>query len=157
MKSLIIYASLSFAAGCFGGLLNSLAVWLFGQIGITSALGVAIAPPLTSSWLYQRLVWGGIWGALFLLPLMSQRPVVRGLIYSFGPTAIQLFLIFPYVAGKGIMGLDLGSLTPLLVIFFNAVWGIAASFWMRWAGYQGPSESFNCRPQAICQQALAHN
>ncbi len=30
--------SLVFAAGCSGGLINSLAVWLFGAAGITSAL-----------------------------------------------------------------------------------------------------------------------
>jgi hypothetical protein len=61
--------SFVFAAGCFGGLLNSLAVWIFGEVGITSALGVKIAPPLTAAWLYPRLVWGGIWGVLFLIPL----------------------------------------------------------------------------------------
>ena len=125
--------SLVFAAGCFGGLMNSLALWVFGVAGITAALGVKIAPPLSAPWLYPRLVWGGLWGLLFLLPLMQKRSLSRGLIFSLGPTVVQLFLVFPVKAGKGIMGLDLGLLTPLLVIVFNAIWGLAAAMWLRWA------------------------
>jgi len=125
--------SLVFAAGCFGGLMNSLALWACGISGITAALGVKIAPPLSAPWLYPRLVWGGIWGLLFLLPLMQKRFLSRGLIFSLGPTVVQLFLVFPVKAGKGVMGLDLGLLTPLLVIVFNAIWGLAAAIWLRWA------------------------
>ena len=132
MNNLAKKLSLVFAAGCLGGLLNSLAVWIFGVIGITSALGVKIAPPLTAPWLYPRLVWGGIWGLLFLLPLMRKRFLYRGLIFSLGPTIVQLFIVFPVKANKGIMGFDLGLLTPLFVFVFNAIWGLAAAIWLRW-------------------------
>jgi hypothetical protein len=131
MNNLAKKLSLVFAAGSLGGLLNSLAVWIFGVIGITSALGVKIAPSLSASWLYPRLVWGGIWGLLFLLPLMQKRYLYRGLIFSLGPTVVQLFIVFPIKASKGIMGLDLGLLTPLLVFVFNAIWGLAAAIWLR--------------------------
>jgi hypothetical protein len=47
---------------------------------------------------------------------------------------VQLFVVFPLKAGKGYMGLDLGTLTPLLVFIFNAIWGIATAIWLRWAG-----------------------
>ena len=133
MNNLAKKLSLVFAAGCLGGLLNSLAVWIFGDIGITSALGVKIAPSLSAPWLYPRLVWGGIWGLLFLLPLMHKRYLYRGLIFSLGPTIVQLFVIFPIKASKGIMGLELGMLTPLVVLFFNAIWGLTAAIWLRWA------------------------
>lgn len=123
--------SVIFTAGCLGGLVNSLVVWLFGLVGITTGLGVAIAPNLTPGWLYPRIVWGGIWAALFLLPFLKGSAIRRGCLYSLGPTAIQLFLIYPLQAGKSMLGLDLGSLTPLFVIFFNAVWGIAAGLWIR--------------------------
>ena len=132
MNNLAKKLSLVFAAGCLGGLLNSLAVWIFGVIGITSALGVKIAPPLTSPWLYPRLVWGGIWGLLFLLPLMRKRFLYRGMIFSLGPTIVQLFIVFPVKANKGIMGFDLGLLTPLFVFVFNAIWGLTAAIWLRW-------------------------
>ena len=132
MKKMAKKLSLVFAAGCFGGLLNSLAVWIFGKMGISSALGVKIAPLLSAPWLYPRLAWGGIWGILFLLPIMQKRYLARGLIFSLGPTIVQLFVVFPMKANKGIMGFDLGLLTPLLVIFFNAIWGLAAALWLRW-------------------------
>jgi hypothetical protein len=123
--------SLVFAAGCWGALWNSLAVWLFGVLGIAPALGVHIAPPLTPAFLYPRLVWGGLWGLLFLLPLGRRRLFpLRGLLFSLGPTLVQLFLVFPFKAQKGVMGLQLGSLTPVLVLFYNAVWGVVAGWWL---------------------------
>jgi hypothetical protein len=124
--------SLVFAAGCWGGLLNSLAVWLFGLLGITQALGVQIAPSLTPAFLYPRLVWGGLWGFLFLVPLGRWSFPVRGLFFSLGPTLVQLFLVFPFMAHKGVLGSQLGYLTPVMVVFYNAVWGLGAGLWLKW-------------------------
>jgi hypothetical protein len=132
MKNFAKKLSLVFAAGCLGGVLNSLTVWFFGDIGLTSAAGVKLAPALTLPWLYPRIIWGGIWGLLFLLPMPSDRVFSRGLILSIGPSLVQLFVIFPMIAHKGLMGMELGVLTPVFVLFYNAVWGVAASIWMRW-------------------------
>lgn len=134
MKKLLQQATLAFASGALGGLANSLAVWIFGVLGITAALGAAIAPPLTPPWLYPRLVWGGIWGALLLIPLSRMPLIARAAIYSLGPTLVQLFVVFPYKAEKGMMGLDLGLTTPLFVVVFNFVWGLVAVWWFRFAG-----------------------
>jgi len=60
-----------FAAGCLGGLATVLTLWLFGMLGISAALGVALAPPLTPPMIYSFMIWGGIWGFAFLLPLGS--------------------------------------------------------------------------------------
>lgn len=130
MKSIAQKLTLFFAAGCLGGLLNSLAVWLFGLLGITIALGVSIAPQLTPAWLYPRIVWGGLWGFLFFIPVLTYKPLLKGLLLSLGPTLVQLFVVFPLKAQKGTMGLDLGTLTPVFVILFNAVWGIVAAYWI---------------------------
>ena len=89
---------------------------------------------LSPQWLYPRIVWGGIWGFLFLLPLMRNRILSRGLVLSLGPTLVQLFVVFPLEAHKGYMGLDLGTLTPLFVFVFNAIWGVATAIWLRWTG-----------------------
>ena len=131
MTNIFRTLSLVFAAGCVGAVANSLAVWLFGDLGINAALGVKIAPKLTPAWLYPRIVWGGMWGALFLLPILRNSFIVRGLLYSLGPSLVMLFIVFPMKAKKGMLGLDLGNLTPVLVLFFNAVWGIAAALWLR--------------------------
>ena len=134
MNNLARKISLVFAAGVLGALLNSLAVWGAGELGITTALGVKIAPRLSAAWLYPRLVWGGIWGMLFLLPMMQARIWSRGFIYSLGPTLVQLFVVFPMKAKKGVMGLELGMLTHLFVVVFNAIWGWTAAIWLRWTG-----------------------
>jgi hypothetical protein len=125
--------SLVLAAGAVGALANSVALWAAGTSGLTHALGVRIAPPLAAEWLYPRIVWGGLWGLLFLLPLASQRWVAQGLALSLFPTLVQLFVIFPN-AGTGALGTKLGTLTPLVVVAANAVWGLAASAWLRATG-----------------------
>jgi hypothetical protein len=118
---------LAYAAGGLGAVLSSLVIWLFGQYGINQSLGVAIAPSLTGHWLYPRIVWGGLWGFLFLLPWLSGKTLSRGLLLSLFPTAVQLLVIYPYHSYQGIAGLELGLLTPVLVLFFNAIWGVVTS------------------------------
>ena len=123
MKKLLIF----FAAGCIGALANSITVWAFGNYGITKALGVSIAPALSSIWLYPRIVWGGIWGLLFILPMLDSKLLRKGPILSLFPTTVQLFVVFPFKTHKGMAGLELGVFTPLLILFFNWVWGIATA------------------------------
>lgn len=134
MKKLAKRLTVIFSAGCLGGLANSLAVWLFGAYGVTKSLGVRIAPDLSPVWLYPRLVWGGIWGLLFVLPVFRNSVLKRGLLLSLGPTIIQLFVVFPYKADQGMMGMGLGALTPLLVFVFNAIWGVTVAIWLRFVG-----------------------
>lgn len=122
-----------FAAGALGGLANSLVVWQFGVLGLNQALGVSIAPALTPEWLYPRVVWGGLWGFLFLLPILNSQLLAKSFILSLFPTMVQLFLVFPYQTNHGIAGMGLGALTPLLVVFFNWVWGLAAAIALRLA------------------------
>ncbi len=131
MKKLARRISLLFAAGVMGALINSLVVWVFGAKGITPGFGVAIAPALTATWLYPRLVWGGLWGFLFLFPLLENRVLARGLVLSLGPSLVQLFIIFPN-AGKGFLGIELGALTPVFVLIFNGIWGLATALWLKW-------------------------
>jgi hypothetical protein len=131
VKSHIRHLTLVFGSGCLGALANSLVTWLLGLYGITRALGVDLAPALSPVWLYPRLVWGGIWGLLFLLPIYKNRPLRQGLLLSLGPTLVQLFVVFPYRAHRGMMGLGLGALTPFFVILLNAVWGVVTALWLR--------------------------
>ncbi|MEB3215710.1 MAG: hypothetical protein VKN72_05535 [Nostocales cyanobacterium 94392] len=127
----MINLSLVFAAGCLGGVLNSLTVWIFGFAGITALFNVKIVPTLTASWLYPRIVWGGIWGFLFILPFYQRKYFFKGILFSLFPSLIQLFIVFPLQAKKGILGVELGSLTPVFVLLFNFVWGITTAFWLK--------------------------
>ena len=126
--------SLVFAAGAAGALANSVALWAAGTSGLTEALGVRIAPSFSPAWLYPRIAWGGLWGLLFLLPLASQRWVAQGLALSLFPSLFQLFVIFPYRTSAGVLGTGLGTLTPVVVVAANAVWGLAAAAWLRATG-----------------------
>ncbi|MBU2489534.1 MAG: hypothetical protein KKA60_09105 [Proteobacteria bacterium] len=132
MRNLARRASLVFAAGAVGGFANSVVLFLFGQWGVPGALGVSLAPGWSWHWLYPRLVWGGIWGALFLILPGRGRVWSRGLTASLFPTLIQLLVVFPILAHKGIFGLELGAATPLFVVLYNAVWGLAAAGWLRY-------------------------
>ncbi|MBI4041893.1 MAG: hypothetical protein HY391_00290 [Deltaproteobacteria bacterium] len=123
--------SITFAAGCVGGLANSIFVWGMGKSGVSKLMRVQIAPSWTKQWLYPRIVWGGLWGFLFLLPILEEQWLWRGLLFSLGPTLSVLFVVFPYQAKKGFAGLQLGKLTPLFALIANAVWGIAAAWWLK--------------------------
>ncbi|MFT5207671.1 MAG: hypothetical protein ACI9CF_001428 [Candidatus Omnitrophota bacterium] len=126
----LIFLSLTFVAGCIGGLVNSLAVWSMGKVGITKAMGVSMAPDWSPAWLYPRLVWGGLWGFLFLIPNLPESILLRGLLVSLGPTFVVLAIVFPIQAKKGFLGLQLGAMTPIFAFFVNAVWGICAAWWL---------------------------
>lgn len=129
MKKTLIF----FAAGCLGALANSLVVWVFGDLGLTKSLGVSISPSLTASWLYPRIVWGGIWGLIFFLPLLNSKPLAKGSILSLFPTIVQLFIIFPYKANKGVAGMELGVFTPVFVLVFNWVWGVVTALTIKFS------------------------
>ena len=133
MRQFLDRAAVSFAAGAFGALINSLAVWAAGAYGLTARIGVAIAPALTAGWLYPRLVWGGLWGFLFLLPLRGSW-WLRGLSVSLAPSAFALLYVLPQLTGHGLFGLRLGALTPAVVLAANAVWGLAAAWLLRATG-----------------------
>lgn len=123
MKKILV----CFAAGCLGALANSLVVWAFGDYGITKHFGVAIAPSLKLSWIYPRIVWGGLWGLVFVLPFLNNKPISKGAIISIFPSLFQLLVVFPLIAGKGYFGMDLGMYTPVFVVFFNLIWGVVAA------------------------------
>jgi hypothetical protein len=74
------------------------------------------------------MIWGGIWMLLLLLPVMKKRTAARGMLFSLLPSAMMLFIVLPSM-GKGMLGLGFGSMTPLVVIGLNLIYGLVASFW----------------------------
>ncbi len=120
----------AYVGGLLGALVDSFNIWWLGQAGVTAALGIGLRPEFTSSWLYPRLVWGGLWGLLLLLPFWKGRTLLRGILVSLAPSAVVLLVVFPGM-GKGAFGLGFGTLTPVLVVALNFLWGIVAAFWYR--------------------------
>jgi hypothetical protein len=127
-------------AGMAGASVNSIVVWGLGMLGVTATLGAKLAPTLTPAWLYQRLIWGALWGLLFfLLPgaIAKSKSAIgqQGFLVSLGPTIAQLSYFFP-ASGQGWLGMQLGATVPLLVLCFNAVWGVVAATWVAGARQQ---------------------
>ena len=122
-----------FAAGCFGALINSLVSWQAGDLGIARWAGVSIAPSLSAGWLYPRIVWGGMWGGLFVLPFLKSRFLLKGTVLSLVPTAVQLLYFFPHKTHYGLMGLKMGMWTPVFVLVVNWVWGVVTAATIRYS------------------------
>jgi len=139
--------SLYFAAGAVGGTAYILIMWLFGAAGITQMLKVDLVYELDMELLYTGIGMGGIAGLLFILPVPSKNRLIKGITLGLVAAAIELFILMPIDADRGlsgvakafggksgILGLHLGAMTPLLIILFNQVWGLTASFWNKITG-----------------------
>lgn len=120
----------AFTGGAIGGLVDSINITLLGKLGISDLLGVTMKPEFTAPWLYQRMVWGGIWMLPLLLPLWKKQTVLRGCLFSLLPSAMMLFMVLPGM-GKGVLGLGFGTLTPVVVIGLNLIYGIVGAYWYK--------------------------
>ncbi len=122
-----------FAAGCLGALIQSLVMWLFSRYGITHSLNVHLSSSMSPAWIYPHIVWGGLWGFLFLLPILSSSIFARSFVIALIPAGVQLFVIYPFYEGKGFAGLSMGLLTPFLVLFYWWVWSFATTITLKLA------------------------
>jgi hypothetical protein len=120
----------SFTGGAIGGLVDSINIVVLGKLGITGMIGVSMAPEFTAPWLYQRMIWGGIWMLLLMLPVWEERTALRGFVFSLLPSAMMLFMVLPGM-GKGMLGLGFGTLTPVVVVGLNLIYGAVAAYWYK--------------------------
>ncbi len=123
--------SLSFSAGAVAALVSSAAAWFVGEIGIADHFKVDMHPQLTTAWFFPNILWGAAFGLLFCLPILDKWTILRGLVIGLIPAAVELFVIYPIVQKQGVMGCQLGDLTPLFVLGLNALWGLVAAFWLK--------------------------
>eukprot|EP00891_Asterochloris_glomerata_P007390 jgi/Astpho2/7390/Aster-01979 len=114
--------SCALTAGAVGGVVNSLIAPVFGVLHITTALGVAIAPPFDKEQAVQAYI------VTLKLCIVSARII---------PSLVQIFLVFPLTTNAGIGGVKLGILTPLFVLVFNTLgWSLPALLFFNQTGYQ---------------------
>lgn len=125
--TLLQRAALYFTAAALGGLAVVLTVWAFGQIGVADLFGVAIKPPLAKALIYKQMVWGGIWGLIFLLPIAIKPLWLKGLVMTLAPVFVAVVLLLP-MRGAGFLGLGLGALTPVYVYLVNLPWGLVTAY-----------------------------
>jgi len=123
----------AFTGGVLGALIDSINVWVLFHTGILAMAGISMRVEFTGPWLYPRLVWGGIWALLLLLPILKSKVALRGALMSLLPSAMMLFKVLPGM-GKGLMGLDLGLLMPVMVVGLNFIYGMVAAYWYKNSG-----------------------
>ena len=116
MKDLLRKVAVTYAAGTIGALANSAALQLLRALRTDTGI-----PAATPDWLYSRLVWGGLFGLLFMLPVLPGRPLAKGLLLSVAPSVARLTLFAP-AGGIG------GPVAVAMVFVFNGVWGVTAAF-----------------------------
>jgi hypothetical protein len=119
------------AAGALGGLVNSVALWGFGVLGITPALGFSLAPDFSMGWLMPRIVMSEVWGLLFLLPFWGDKLLKKGLVLSLPLWVVMLLVIFPMKMQAGMFGLALGAGAPAWALFFTLIWGVVAAVFLQ--------------------------
>lgn len=127
MRNRLREISILYAAGCVGGLASLVTLSGFRAYGIASVLGVSVPYPWAVSVFYPRIVWGGLWALLFLLRFFPGSIFQRAVLLSLIPSAFELFVVFPFFTGSGLLGWELGMWTPLFVLVANAVWGLATA------------------------------
>ena len=120
--------SLAFTGGAIGAFIDSFNIWFMGQSGISDLIGISMQPEFAAPWVYKRMIWGGIWMLLLLIPVLKSRIYQRGMLFSLAPSAMMLFMVLPSM-GKGMLGLGFGTLMPVVVIGLNFIYGIIASYW----------------------------
>ena len=129
--------SISFSGGALAGAINAIAFWCIVFYGVADMLHVSLYVPIThdgmKAMLYRQIVWGGLWGLLFGLPLLDKMHwFKRGLIIGLLPSVVVLFFIFPVVLSAGVFGTDYGAFTFVIVLAVNWLWGLIAAGWVHW-------------------------
>lgn len=75
----------------------------------------------SKAFIYKQVVWGGIWGFLFSVPLLQPHWWARGLIVGTLATIAAIFVFQQAVP------------PPIFIVYafvLNAIfWGLSAAFW----------------------------
>ncbi len=120
--------SRGFTAGAVGGVANVVTIILLVKIGIVDLMGIRMPPLDPRIFLYKQAVWGGLWGLLLVSPVLKDSWWQRGLLLGILASAAALFYFMPRTPA-GMMGLNAGALTWLMVLIVNSVYGLVAGWW----------------------------
>lgn len=76
-------------------------------------------------WGVPRMVVWSFWGLLFLLPVLSDRPIRKGLLISLVPSIFMLLEVSLHEEAQGVV------MAVFFVLAFNAVWSLCTAGWLR--------------------------
>jgi len=118
---------LTFAGGCLGGITSTALNIAFGLINFPSSVGIAYAQDANIADLYAGVILGGVWGCIFLIPILNSAWILKGVVLSLIPTLTQLLVILPMKGSGALFNIDFGTLTPVYILFLNLVWGLVTA------------------------------
>jgi hypothetical protein len=116
-----------YAAGALAAVLTSLVVWVAVRAKLGGFIDVELGKLYGGALDPHVLGWRVLEGSLFALALPLARgrgltAVRAGLLVSLLPSLDALFLELPR-SGYGMLGVQLGALTPVVVLAANGLWG----------------------------------
>lgn len=125
-----------FTAGAIGGFITAVVATIFTASGIVAATGSGLELPTHSIWFvdpptnYRLIVWGGLFGLLFLFPFVKNMVWWHwGIVVSLAAGISPLVIVFPLKFGSAMfLGLALGWPTIPWVLFFNFFYGIPTAY-----------------------------
>ena len=127
MQTKLAGVFLAFSSGAVAGFFQTLAIWICGQLGLFGLLRVALEVPFSLELFYRRVTWGGMWGLLFLIPLLPlARHLHRGLLLGLIPALASMLYFQPILNGHEFFALNLGYMMPVITVGFGLVWGALA-------------------------------
>jgi hypothetical protein len=127
MNQWLRYIALCFAAGALGALVKSLLAWGCVRYGLAGQFGAHLPAALGTAALYPKIVIGGLWGFLFLLPVARSSVLASGLLWGLVVTIAQ-WLILPLLYRNGLHF----PVAPIAAaLLFNAIWGLVTAFFLR--------------------------
>lgn len=105
---------------------------LFGFLSLPRLIGVDLVADFNLVDLVSDILWGGVWGLLFLLPFLENMLTLKGVLIGFFSFCVQLLVTVSYIHHHPITIND-----PLLLIGYllglNVFWGVVASIcWGSW-------------------------
>jgi hypothetical protein len=124
---MLIRTALYYAAASPGGLAVVLSAWVRGQIGEADRPGVAIKPKLEPTWVYRAMVWGGLWGLIFLVPIKIEPLWLKGALLTLAPI-LAAFVYFIPMRGPAMFALDKGALAPPYIHVSNLPWDLLTAY-----------------------------
>jgi hypothetical protein len=125
--------ALCFAAGAAGGMAKGLLVLACSYFPVSAVLGRHLASALHpqnlphDNGLYARVVWGGLYAFVFLLPVARNSLLFSGLLWGAVITLLQ-WVVLPLLHG----GLNFSLMPVVATLILNSAWGLVTALMLRW-------------------------